>query len=329
MKIQFLKEREVLLAIRKEFSDFCEDLILGIGDDAAVIKAGKRCLILAKDLLIEDFHFLSFLHPPSLLGRKSLNVNLSDIAAMGGKPRFALLGLGLPSRTKPGWLEEYFFGFKSAAKEWDVVLAGGDVSESKKITLSVTVIGEGKNVIRRRGGKPGHLLFVSGDLGDAKQGLQLLKRGFKLGDDRRADPLLKAFLDPVPQLPLAQELSRLKLASSMIDISDGLSIDLSNLCQESGCGAEIDQRKLPLSSELCFWQRRLYDFALHGGEDYQLLFSVPPENEGTLLRLQKKYKITCIGRMILKKGLYLFDRRGVKRPLEVKGYQHFKQGSSS
>lgn len=324
MKIQFLRERELLSAIRREFSDFHEDLILGIGDDAAVIKTGKKYFILTKDLLIEDFHFISALHRPSLLGRKSLNINLSDIAAMGGKPKYALLGLGLPLRTKTGWLEEYFFGFKSAAQEWGVVLAGGDVSQSKKITISVTVIGEGKNIIRRRGGRPGHLLFVSGNLGNAKQGLQLLKKGFNLGDDRRADPLLKAFLDPVPQLSLAQELSRLNLASSMIDISDGLSVDLFNLCQESGCGAEIDQRKLPLSPELCFWQRKPYDFALHGGEDYQLLFSVTPESMDPLLKLQKKYRITCIGRMIRKKGTYLIDRRGIRKSLEEKGYQHFK-----
>lgn len=323
MKLQLLGEREILSALRKEFSDSHEDLILGIGDDAAVVKAVKKNLILTKDLLIEDIHFITALHPPSLLGRKSLNVNLSDVAAMGGKPKYALLGLGLPPSTKPSWLEEYFSGFKSAVEEWGVALVGGDVSQSKKIVISVTVVGEAKNFIRRRGGSPGHLLFVSGDLGDARQGLLLLKKGFKLGDDKRADPLLKVFLDPVPQLYLAQELSRYKLASSAIDTSDGLSVDLFNLCQESGCGAEIEKEKLPLSPELRLWQRKPYDFALHGGEDYQLLFSVAPESRESLLKLQKKYKIACIGRMVRKKGIYVIDRRRKRRSLEIKAYQHF------
>lgn len=324
MKTKLLGERELISAIRREFSASCASLILGIGDDGSVIKAGKKYLIVTKDLLIENFHFVSALHPPYLLGRKSLNVNLSDIAAMGGKPKYALLGLGLSLRTTPNWMEEFLRGFKSASGEWDVILAGGDVSQSNKIIISVTAIGEAKNVIRRKGGKPGHFLYVSGDLGNAKQGFLLLKKGFRLKDDKKADTLLKAFLDPAPQLSLAMELSRLKLASSMIDISDGLSVDLYNLCQESGCGAEIKRHMLPLSSELRFWQRCPYEMALHGGEDYQLLFSVPAEKEKDLFRLKKKFNMTCIGKMIRKKGIYLVDNRGKRKPLKIKGYQHFQ-----
>jgi thiamine-monophosphate kinase len=324
MKLRVLQEKELILAIRKDFSRFEKDLILGIGDDAAAIKAGKRYLLLTKDLLIEDFHFITALHPPYFLGRKSLSVNLSDIAAMGGKPRYALLGLGLPSRTSPRWLEEYFSGFKSSCREWGVVLVGGDLSQSKKVVISVTIIGQGKNIIRRKGARPGHFIFVSGELGNARQGLLLLKRGFKLGDNRRANPLLKAFLDPVPQLALAQELSRFKLASSMIDVSDGLSVDLLHLCEESGCGAVVEQENLPLSRELCFWQKRPYEFALHGGEDYQLLFSVPPGKTDSIARLKKRYKISCIGKMIREKNLYLLDHRGIRKPLEIRGYQHFR-----
>lgn len=324
MKLRVLQEKELILAIRKDFSRFEKDLILGIGDDAAAIKAGKRYLLLTKDLLIEDFHFITALHPPYFLGRKSMSVNLSDIAAMGGKPKYALLGLGLPSRTSPRWLEEYFSGFKSSCREWSVVLVGGDLSQSKKIVISVTIIGQGKNIIQRKGARPGHFIFVSGELGNARQGLLLLKRGFKLGDNRRANPLLKAFLDPVPQLSLAQELSRFKLASSMIDVSDGLSVDLLHLCEESGCGAVVEQENLPLSRELCFWQKRPYEFALHGGEDYQLLFSVCPGKTDSIARLKKKYKIFCIGKMIREKNLYLLDNRGIRKPLEIKGYQHFK-----
>ncbi len=324
MKLRALEERELILAIRKDFSRFDKDLILGIGDDAAAVRAGKRYLLLTKDLLIEDFHFITALHPPYFLGRKSLSVNLSDIAAMGGRAKYALLGIGLPSRTSLRWLEDYFSGFKSLGREWGVLLVGGDVSQSKEIVISVTIIGQAKNIIQRKGARPGHLLFVSGELGNARQGLLLLKRGFKLGDDPRADPLLKAFLDPLPQLALAQELSRLKLASSMIDVSDGLSVDLGHLCEESGCGALVEQEKLPLSRELRFWQKRPYEFALHGGEDYQLLFSLPPEKMDSISGLKKKYKVSCIGKMIRGKEIYLVDRRGRRKILEIKGFQHFK-----
>lgn len=327
MKLRVLKERDLILAIRKDFSRFDKDLILGIGDDVAVIKTGKKYLLLTKDLLIEDFHFITDLHPPYFLGRKSMSVNLSDIAAMGGKPTYALLGLGLPSRTPTRWLEEYFSGFKSLCREWGVILVGGDLSQSKKVVISVTIIGQGKNIIQRQGARPGHFLYVSGYLGNARQGLLLIKRGFKLGDNHRADPLLKAFLDPVPQLVLAQELSRFKLASSMIDVSDGLSVDLLHLCEESGCGAVVERENLPLSRELCFWQKRPYEFALHGGEDYELLFSVPPEKTDSITRLEKRYKISCIGKMIREKNLYLINHQGKRKTLEIKGYQHFKARS--
>lgn len=323
MKLKRLSEGELISAIRKDFSKKHPGLILGIGDDAAVVKVGKIQLICTKDLLIEDVHFITSLQPAYFLGRKSLNINLSDIAAMGGKPRYALLGLGVPSRFERRWLEEFFSGFQSASQESGVALVGGDISQAKKITISVTLVGEGENIIRRSGAKPGHHLFVSGTLGNAKQGLLLLRKGYSLGRDKKADPLLKAFLDPFPALALGQNLSRLRLASSMIDLSDGLSVDLSHLCRESGCGAEIFERNLPLSPELCIWQRKCFDFALHGGEDYQLLFTVPPQKIKFIRRLQHKYPITHIGLMREGSKIHLVDRQGKRRLLEIKGYQHF------
>lgn len=323
MKLKYLSESELISAIQEDFSEKRPGLILGIGDDAAVVKVGTKNLIYTKDLLIEDYHFISSLHPAHLLGRKSLNINLSDIAAMGGRPKYALLGLGVPSRTETGWLENFFSGFQSAAKESGVILVGGDISQAKKITISVTLIGEGENIIRRSGARPGHHFFVSGTLGDAKQGLLLLKKGYRIGEDKRAAPVLKAFLDPLPQIALGQELARSKLASSMIDISDGLSVDLSHICQESGCGAEIHKKNLPLSPELRRWQRKAFHFALHGGEDYQLLFTAPPKKVTDIYDLQRKYRITFIGKMTEGKEIYLVDDRGRKKPLEIKGYQHF------
>jgi len=323
MKLQDLGEREIISRIRKDFSESPRDVIIGIGDDAAVIKHGKKNFIITKDLLFEDTHFITAFHPPYFLGRKSLNVNLSDVAAMGGVPKYALVGLGLPLGMESDWLKKYFSGFKAAAKEAGVSLIGGDVSGSKKISISVTVIGEGKKIIKREGAQEGHFLFVSGSLGDARQGLILLKKGYRLGDDGKADPFIKAFLDPIPQIALGKDLSRLHLASAMIDVSDGLSTDLYNLCQESGGGAEIFLGKLPLSPGIRHIQRQPYRLALHGGEDYQLLFTVPPQNQKSLLRLQKKYKITLIGKIIKKKEIFLISRQGKRNPLKIKGYQHF------
>jgi thiamine-monophosphate kinase len=323
MKLKRLSEGELISAIKRNFTKKLPGLVLGIGDDAAVIKGGKRRLILTKDVLIEDIHFLTSFHPAYLLGRKSLNINLSDVAAMGGKPEYALLGLGVPSGIESRWLEDFFSGFHSASEENGVGLVGGDVSQAAKITISVTVIGEGDGIIRRSGAKPGHHLFVTGTLGDAKQGFLLLKRGHTIGRDRRSDPLLKAFLDPVPQVGLGRALSRWRIASSMIDLSDGLSVDLSHLCQESRCGAEIYKANLPLSPELRAWQRKCFDFALHGGEDYQLLFTVPPSKVSAVTELQKKYRISFIGKMKKGREIHLIDNRRKRKRLEIKGYQHF------
>ena len=149
MKLHRLTEKQFIRSVREEFRARPSGLMLGIGDDAAVIKVRETNLVITKDLLIEDVHFIRHHHPPRLLGRKSLNVNLSDLAAMGALPKYALLGLGLPKRAETKWIGEFFTGFKSAAKKFGVSLIGGDVTRAHKVMVSVTVLGEGKNIIRR------------------------------------------------------------------------------------------------------------------------------------------------------------------------------------
>ena len=322
MNLRSLREREIIRAIRREFSGKTGDLVLGIGDDAAVIQSASRRLLLTTDLLIEDVHFVSSLHPPYLLGRKALNVNLSDIAAMGGRPKFALLGLALRRGMAKDDVSKFFLGFEAAAREHRTQLIGGDVSSSAKMSISVTVVGEGKNPVRRSGARPGDLIFVSGTLGDAAAGLGLLKKGHKLGRNRRADVLLRAFLDPVPKLSLGLALSTRRAATAMIDVSDGLSVDLLHLCEESLVGADIHLARLPISSELRSFVKKPENLALHGGEDYQLLFTVHPKNLGIIAKLQKKYGVRWIGEMKREKGIFLTDGKGKKRPLEIKGFEH-------
>ena len=323
MKLKGLSEKDLIAEIRKEFRVSEKDLISGIGDDAAVIKVGEKQLVITKDLLIEDVHFRSASHPPFLLGRKSLSVNLSDIAAMGCAPRYALLGFGFPIGTETDWVEDFFSGLKDLVQEFNVLLVGGDITQSQKITVSVTVIGEGEQIVRRSGAMSGHLLFVSGFLGDAGQGLALMREGLSLGEDERSDFFLRAFFDPYPQVLLGKEISRLQLASAMIDTSDGLSVDLRHICEESVCGAEVFLEKVPVSPELRSVHEDPLDLALHGGEDYQLLFSVPPEKASSIALLQDRYRISHIGQIIPGDQIHAVAPEGARKVLAKRGYQHF------
>jgi thiamine-monophosphate kinase len=322
MNLRSLRERDLISAIRKEFSKTKKNVLLGIGDDTAVVRAGRRPCLLTTDLLIEDVHFIAALHSPFLLGRKALNVNLSDIAAMGGRPRFALLGLALRPSAGTSWLKEFFRGFKAAAQAAGVALVGGDISGAQKIAVSVTVIGEARYVIRRSGARPGDLIFVSGCLGDAAAGLRLLRRGHRSARSRYASVLLRAFLDPTPQLDLGQALSRRKLATAMIDTSDGLSTDLHHLCEESRTGALVELASLPLSPALRLYEKAPLELALHGGEDYRLVFTTASDNLPRIAGLQKKFGLRRIGTMTRDRGIFLVDDKGRKRSLEIKGFEH-------
>jgi thiamine-monophosphate kinase len=324
MILRSLRERELISSIRREFAGQARGLVLGIGDDAAVLRGGEKLSLLTTDLLIEGVHFIASLNPPRYLGRKSLNVNLSDIAAMGGKPRFALLGLALRKGLDRDWIRAFFGGMKEAAKKWGVSLIGGDVSGAGKIAISITVVGEAESCIPRSGALPGDLIYVSGFLGDAASGLRQLRKGFRLGKDRNADHLIKAFLDPLPQIDLGLALSRLKAASSMIDTSDGLSVDLRHLCEESGTGAEVELARLPLSPAIRALERDPERLALHGGEDYQLLFTAGPKKAGEIERLARRFRISRIGRMTWGRDVYVVDKRGKRRRLEAKGYEHLR-----
>ncbi|MGA2363792.1 MAG: thiamine-phosphate kinase [Candidatus Aminicenantales bacterium] len=296
---------------------------LGIGDDAAVVRSPKE-LLLTKDLLVEGVDFRRSLHPPRLLGRKSLNVNLSDIAAMGGRPLHAVLGLALPGETEREWLSEFLAGFREASREAGVALVGGDISEAREILISVTVTGEAGPFVPRSGARPGDLVFVSGSLGDAAAGLRLLKKGTRQGKNRAANPLIKAFLDPAPRLELGSLLARRKLASAMIDVSDGLSVDLAHICEESGVGAEVELGRVPISGALRRFMKNPLLLALDGGEDFELLFTVRPRNVPRLRRLGPLFKITEIGRITAEKRIVIVDSAGRKKPLAIRGYEHFK-----
>ena len=222
-------------------------LALGAGDDAALLtpRSGFE-IILTCDWFLEGSHFLHRMHPPDSVGWKCLARAVSDIAAMGGRPACFLLSLAVPKSVlssekgwTAGWLDQFLRGLRRAAQRFGCVLAGGDTTRSRQILISLTVIGEVPTglAIRRSGAKPGDKIFVSGTLGQADLGLQILRCGARISSQN--DPSLRKHLYPEPRLALGQWLARRKLASSMMDISDGLSSDLARLCAASRVGARM------------------------------------------------------------------------------------------
>src|SRR5437868_6459001 len=233
-----------------------------IGDDCAVLNppAGHELLV-TTDLCLEGVHFRLDWHPADAVGHRCLARGLSDIAAMAGEPLACFLSLGLPKEIPQKWVDGFFSGFLKLAKRFEVPLAGGDTGESKKgIVADVMVVGSAPRgkAVRRSGARPGDLIYVTGELGGSAATLEALQgRNVKVS---KKDP----HFYPEPRLGVARKLRG--IASSMIDLSDGISTDLAHICQESGVGAELEANAIPIARAATMLQ------ALHGGEDYELLF---------------------------------------------------------
>ena len=242
---------------------------------------------------------------------------------MGMWPLYALVGLGIPQDTEADWVDQFIKGLKSIASESDVRIVGGDITRAPQIFISVTLLGEGKDYVTRGGARSGDSLFVSGTLGDAAQGLSLAKKGVVWGGGIESDYFLKAFFNPIPQVDLGRRLAAHKVATAMIDTSDGLSVDLGHVCEASGVGAEVEVTSLPISAALRKALASPEELALHGGEDYQLLFTVAPEVLETLTRIPLGHKVTRIGRIVDGTGIDVISSNGQRQPLKPKGFQHF------
>lgn len=322
MKIREVGELGFIEWVKKNFATPPEG-ILGIGDDTAVIKSDDGYLLITKDLLIEDVHFTLSHHPPHLLGRKSMAVNISDIASMGGEPLFALLGVGFPRDFSWEWIEKFMEGIKEICEEYGVYLIGGDTCASPKLFISVTLIGRTEKAIMRSSAKEGDYIYVTGSIGDSGAGLYIILNNLP-PEKPHLKYLLKRHLDPTPRVSTGRFLQKENIASSMIDLSDGLSIDLHNLCRESGVGALIDSGKIPITEELIEFCKEIGEepvkFALQGGEDYELLFTSPIQLDE---RLKREHSITLIGRIEGKeKGIRIL-KNGEEKPLPRSGWEHF------
>jgi thiamine-monophosphate kinase len=299
-------------------------LRLGIGDDAALWKPKPGFVsILTSDWFLEGSHFLREKHRPDSVGWKCLARAASDIAAMGGTPRCFLLNLALPAATTGKWLESFLGGLRRAAKALDCVLAGGDTTRSQRIFISVTVIGEireGQEVLRS-GASPGDLLYVSGTLGEAEHGLRLLRKS--RGSVNPKNAALRKHFYPNPRVELGRCLAERKLATAMMDISDGLSTDLPRLCAASGVGALIDPSKLPLVGGIEL--KAAHQLALHGGDDYELLFGVSPRKAALLAGKFQQLPLTQIGKITAERGVRIIGKEGRPEPLRAAGWDPFRQ----
>ena len=300
---------------------------LGIGDDAAAIipVPGLQTLI-TTDMLVEGVHFELSFTTPSELGRKSLAVNLSDIAAMGGKPRFALLSLAVPPGLPLEFLDAFIGGFISRAERYGVALIGGDTCASRSgFVVSVTLIGEQRpdRVVRRSGARPGDRVYVTGTLGDAALGLELLRRG------ERDGAAVNRHLDPLPRTEAGLALAEARVPTAMIDVSDGLLADLGHILRQSGFGAAVFLDRLPLSPEylnrICDLSDDRFALALSGGEDYELLFTSPADREEEVLALfnSPALPVALIGEITSAPGLALIAPDGVPYTPKSFGFNHF------
>lgn len=310
--------------IREYFTRPAKRTVLGVGDDAALIRVtdGNE-LAISTDLLLAERHFFNDVDPESL-GHKALAVNLSDLAAMGATPRWALLSLALPEANAP-WLERFSAGWHALAEAHGVSLIGGDTTRGP-LAISVTIMGEVARgqALRRAGAKAGDEIWVSGTLGDAALALAYLQRRIVISPHAAAS-VLPRLHRPTPRVKLGQKL--LELAHSAIDISDGLLADLGHVLQASGVGAEIQIDAVPLSETLrAYWQDDVARHAaLAGGDDYELCFTAKPAQHAAIMQLGKRLKIplSCIGKITRAPGLILRDANKQLLDIQGSGFDHF------
>jgi thiamine-monophosphate kinase len=313
-------ETHLIAGIRRRAkSAATKALVTGIGDDCAVLRlaAGHEALV-TTDLSIEGVHFRRDWHPADSVGHRCLARGLSDIAAMGGEPVAAFLSLAAPADLQQSWVDKFLDGLLKLARRFNVPLAGGDVAESPRGTVAdIVVLGSvpaGK-ALTRSGARPGDYIYVTGELGRSAAVLHALKGGQKVAPRSAAN---RAHFFPEPRLAVGRVLRG--IASAAIDVSDGLSTDLAHICQESGVGAVINEHSLPRG--IHSYQSSSLHFALHGGEDYELLFTASPKAK--VPARVGKVRITRIGEVISERGrLYLADSHGQRKHLVSRGWEHF------
>ncbi len=330
-----MNEDELVAAIRRLLPTDPPDVVHGIGDDAAVVRFGDRLGLLTVDMLVERVDFDPEVTAPRDLGYRAIAVNLSDIAAMGGSPRYCLVALAMPAETEPGWVVELFGGMREAADEHAVTIVGGDLSRSDLVTVSVTMTGEATpgGVVLRSGARAGDRLVVTGRLGAAAGGLRLLGAGPRAVTRGRAEgwgsDLIAAQLRPAARVGEGQVLARCG-ATAMIDVSDGLAKDLTRMCAASGVGAAVALGRLPIAPGLDDLQQVTGDdpvrLALAGGEDFELLAAMPDSGvEEAAATLAERFgtPLTDVGEVRADGRIVTVGPDGAEDALAPDGWDHF------
>ncbi len=323
-RLEEIGEFGLIERVRDTHSGVSSPVGIGIGDDCALFSLPSQGGgLITTDMLVEGTHFRLKWTDLFSLGRKSLNVNLSDIAAMGGVPLFYTLSLGLPPSLFTEEIDALYAGLDSAAQAFGVQLVGGDTCISRELTVSITLVGRALNSpVLRSGARPGDLVAISGVPGLSAVGLEALERGM---DFRVADRAIRAHLDPTPKVELGRALAEEGIATAMIDTSDGLAWDCGKIAQESGVAILLEENTIPLPQVPQGLAHEPLFYALHGGEDYQLLFTLSPLKVPRLAGIQERLRemITIIGRVEEGEGLFVEDGGGERRPLNPEGFKHF------
>jgi len=311
------------------------DLLVDIGDDTAVVRLDeRRALLLTCDIQVEGRHFRFDRTTPYQVGRRAMAVNLSDIASMGGKPTYALVSLGLPADFPVKSYDLLFEGMRDELLPHHAHIIGGNLARTEGfLIVDVTLLGEAdlSRVLTRGGARVGDRIFVTGHVGASGAGFQALRTFGKKVPGKYREMVNRHVL-PVPRVDLGRRISRSGVASAMIDVSDGVAGDLYHVCTRSGVGAEIHEDLLPLPEHIGEIARKsgtsVLELALHSGEDYELLFTVPPEVSARRIRSlpgDSRVPVTEIGRIVNRReGYCLVDSRGKKRPLTPAGWDHFR-----
>lgn len=335
MKISEVGEFGLIGRIREIIAIDRADIVTGIGDDVAVLDTGGPELLLATvDCQIDGVHFLRASATGAQIGRRALAINLSDIAAMGGRPDYALVSLSLPFETEVEWVEDVYRGFREEAARSGTAIVGGNMARSSgAVQLHVTVLGHVKreHVLLRSGAKPGDAVLVTGALGESTSGLQLLLSPSVEVSQADRERLLARYNTPTPRLRESAAIAQLGVATSMLDISDGFSSDVGHICEQSGVGVRIEAARLPVPDVVrrvaTLIGRDPIDLALRGGEDFELIFTAPPAAVDRIIATVKESTgtdVTLVGEVVsAADGRRLVLPDGREEPLVARGWNHF------
>jgi thiamine-monophosphate kinase len=341
MHISELGEFPLIDRIARIVSVEREDVIVGIGDDVAVLDAGgtENWLLAKVDCQVEGVHYLKDVISPRQLGRKALIINLSDIASIGGQPLYALVSLALPDDTEVAWVEELYRGLREEGDRFGVAVVGGNMAGSTGgAFVDVFVLGRVRRdqVLLRSGARRGDSVLVTGRLGDSAAGLQLvldpeIAQTVELSEADR-ERLLDRHFTPMPRLREAQVIARKGTATAAIDLSDGLSSDLGHICERSEVGVRVWAERLPISSATRRVAHKIdrepWQLAIEGGEDYELCFTAPAAEAKALAAAvvhETGTPVSIIGEILpMDAGRRLVLEGGHERPLEAKGWQHWQ-----